>query len=149
MMAMWTLPSPSINRSSNNHHPHHSNHQSQQNHSSSSSNDTTTGTGQTSNNVNYAQDSLVILRALVSFIWKRYPFFSPGDQHDSQEFLQYLLGDLHEALKIPFYPESQFIYYKLRNCDYKLRKLAKYLIGKFSLYVYNFFSILILFLYEF
>ncbi|KAH9425416.1 Ubiquitin carboxyl-terminal hydrolase 20, partial [Dermatophagoides pteronyssinus] len=128
MMAMWTLPSPSINRSSNNHHPHHSNHQSQQNHSSSSSNDTTTGTGQTSNNVNYAQDSLVILRALVSFIWKRYPFFSPGDQHDSQEFLQYLLGDLHEALKIPFYPESQFIYYKLRNCDYKLRKLAKYLI---------------------
>ncbi|OTF81963.1 ubiquitin carboxyl-terminal hydrolase 20-like protein, partial [Euroglyphus maynei] len=126
MMAMWTIPSNNYGRSSSN---HHSNHQSQ-NHSSKNDTSTTTTTTSNNNNVNYAQDSLVILRALVSFIWKRYPFFSPGDQHDSQEFLQYLLGELHETLKIPFYPESQFIHYKLRNCDHKLRKLAKYLIGK-------------------
>ncbi|XP_075587350.1 ubiquitin specific protease 20/33 isoform X2 [Dermatophagoides farinae] len=122
MMTLWTMPSSSSS-SLNNHHHHHQS----KNHSSMNDTSTTT-TASSSKNVNYAQDSLVILRALVSFIWKRYSFFSPGDQHDSQEFLQCLLGDLHDALKIPFYPESQFLHYKLRNCDYQLRKLAKYLI---------------------
>ena len=126
MMTLWTMPSSSSS-SLNNHHHHH------QSKNHSSMNDTSTTTkASSSKNVNYAQDSLVILRALVSFIWKRYSFFSPGDQHDSQEFLQCLLGDLHDALKIPFYPESQFLHYKLRNCDYQLRKLAKYLIGKYE-----------------
>ena len=44
--------------------------------------------------------SPVIAKSLVSFMWKRFPFLHPGEQHDAQEFLRCFLNELHDSLKI-------------------------------------------------
>ena len=44
--------------------------------------------------------SPVITKSLVSFMWKRFPFLHPGEQHDAQEFLRCFLNELHDSLKI-------------------------------------------------
>lgn len=44
--------------------------------------------------------SPVIAKSLVAFMWKRFPFLHPGEQHDAQEFLRCFLNELHDSLKI-------------------------------------------------
>lgn len=45
--------------------------------------------------------SQVIIRSIVAYTWRNFKQFSPGDQHDAQEFLHCFLNDLHESLKFP------------------------------------------------
>lgn len=47
--------------------------------------------------------SNVVIRGLVTYVWKNFQHLSPGEQHDSQEFLHCFLNDLHESLKVPDY----------------------------------------------
>ncbi|KPM09731.1 ubiquitin carboxyl-terminal hydrolase 20-like protein [Sarcoptes scabiei] len=74
---------------------------------------------------NQSFDSNVILCAFVSYIWKRYPLFHPGDQHDSHEFLQCLLSELHDSLKIPYDPLLRSKQVELKNFDPNLKRIAE------------------------
>lgn len=78
---------------------------------------------------NQSFDSNVILCAFVSYIWKRYPLFHPGDQHDSHEFLQCLLSELHDSLKIPYDPLLRSKQVELKNFDPNLKRIAEELMG--------------------
>ena len=45
------------------------------------------------------------LRALKDVVGARYPLFRGNKQNDAQEFMRYLIGDLHEEMKFSAIPK--------------------------------------------